>query len=168
MDIWVLPAGKNQAQPLLETRFAERYPTFSPDGGWLAYVSDELGREEVFVRPYPGDMRGIRISVNGGTEPAWSRDGRELFYRDMTSRPGWTRMMTADMEDRDSFAFGPPIRLFEAEGLGGRSPIRGYDVAADGRFLIRKFDQPLPSAPHARIVLVLNWFEELKRRVPVD
>ena len=82
-DIWILPVDRQTpASPWFETADREWAPVISPNGGLLAYVSDESGRSEVYVRPYPGPGGKIQISNNGGTEPAWSRDGRELVYRE--------------------------------------------------------------------------------------
>ena len=80
-DIWVLRLGDRKAQPFLRTPFSETAPRFSPDGRWLAYVSDESGRYEIYVQPYPGPGGKWQISTEGGTEPVWNPNGRELFYR---------------------------------------------------------------------------------------
>ena len=77
-DIWVVPPGEDPS-PFLMTPFDERSPRFSPDGKWLAY-SNESGRDEVYVQPFPGPGRKWLISTDGGINPVWSRDGRELFY----------------------------------------------------------------------------------------
>ncbi len=80
-DILVMPSsGDRRPRPLVQTRFAEAYPDLSPDGRWLAYSSDESGRPEVYVQPYPGPWSSAAGVRNGGTGPAWSHDGRELFY----------------------------------------------------------------------------------------
>ena len=79
-DIWIVPRN-GEAEPFLRTRFNEAYPEFSPDGRWLVYTSDESGRDEVYVRPYPGPGRAMQISTAGGSSPGWSRDGSEVFYR---------------------------------------------------------------------------------------
>ena len=79
-DIWMLNA-EGEASEFLATPFSERVPMFSPDGQWLAYVSDESGRDEVYVRPASGEGGRQVISTTGGTEPMWAPDGRELFYR---------------------------------------------------------------------------------------
>ena len=81
LDIWVLRMGDRKAQPFLRTQFNESAPQFSPDGRWLVYTSNESGRTEVYVQPYPGPGGKWQISTEGGTEPVWNRNGRELFYR---------------------------------------------------------------------------------------
>lgn len=84
-DVWVMPVdGIGQARPLVQTKFDEHSPRFSPDGRWLAYVSNETGAAEVHAQPFPGPGRIVRISTKGGTFPIWSRDGRELYYREGT------------------------------------------------------------------------------------
>jgi serine/threonine-protein kinase len=137
-------------------------PRFSPDGRWLAYVSNESGRYEIYVQPYPGPGGKWQISTEGGTEPAWNYNGRELFYR------CGNKMMAADIATQPSFAAGKPRMLFE--GPYERSPATSpnYDVSPDGqRFLMLKSAETGESAP-TQINVVLNWFEELKRRVPAE
>src|SRR4029077_11465276 len=80
-DVWTMSMdGNHQTRPLVQTKFNEGQPRFSPDGRWLAYLSDETGRNEVYVQPFPGSGHRVRTSTAGGEEPIWSRDGRELFY----------------------------------------------------------------------------------------
>jgi Tol biopolymer transport system component len=161
-DIWVLRMGDRKAEPFLKTRFDESVPRFSPDGRWLAYVSNESGRYEIYVQPYPGPGGKWQISTEGGTEPAWNYNGRELFYR------CGNRMMAVDIATQPSFAAGKPRMLFE--GPYERSPATSpnYDVSPDGqRFLMLKSAETGESAP-TQINVVLNWFEELKRRVPAE
>jgi serine/threonine protein kinase/Tol biopolymer transport system component len=159
-DLWVLRMSDRKEQPFLKTRFDESVPRFSPDGRWLAYVSNESGRYEIYVQPYPGPGGKWEISTDGGTEPAWNHNGRELFYR------SGNKMMAVDIVTQPSFAAGKPRMLFQ--GPYERSPATSpnYDVAPDGqRFLMLKPADTGESAP-TRINVVLNWFEELKRRVP--
>jgi Tol biopolymer transport system component len=167
-DIWVLRMGDpspgsgqvRKAQPFLRTPFDETAPQFSPDGRWLAYASNESGPYEIYVQPYPGPGGKWQISTEGGTEPAWNRNGRELFYR------SGNKMMAVDVTTQPSFSVGKPRMLFE--GPYGLSPVSfpNYDVSPDGqRFLMVKPSEPEGAAP-TQINVVLNWFEELKRRVP--
>jgi Tol biopolymer transport system component len=159
-DIWVLRLSDRKAEPFLRTPFNESVPRFSPDGRWLAYISNESGRFEVYVQPYPGPGGKWQISTEGGTEPAWNRNGGELFYR------SGDRMMAVDIATQPSFAVGKPRVLFEGryEPTPATSP--NYDVSPDGqRFLMLKPAEALEGAP-TQINVVLNWFEELKRRVP--
>jgi len=160
-DIWVLRLSDRKAQPFLGTPFNEGGARFSPDGRWLAYVSDESGRPEIYVQPYPGPGGKWQVSTEGGTEPAWNRNGRELFYR------SGARMMAVETTTQPSFSAGKPRMLFEGEYLTTLLPALGsdYDVSADGqRFLMVKEIERAQST--AQINVVLNWFEELKRRVP--
>jgi Tol biopolymer transport system component/predicted Ser/Thr protein kinase len=167
-DIWVLrlgdpSAGQGQvrkAQPFLQTSFAESVPQFSPDGRWLAYISDESGRFEIYVQPYPGPGGKWQISTEGGTEPVWNHNGRELFYR------SGDKMMAVDIATQPSFAAGKPRMLFEGQYVPTPATIPNYDVSPDGqRFLMLKPIEQAQAAP-TQINVVLNWFEELKRRVP--
>ncbi len=153
-DIFVLPLrGERTLRPLLQTRFYEGAARFSPVGRWVAYVSNESGRLEIYVRPFPGPGAKWQISTEGGRRPLWSRNGRELFYRQ------GDKMMVVDVETKPTFRAGKPRMLFEGHFLGS------YDIAPDGtRFLMIKED-PAESGP-AHVNVVLNWFEEVKRRVP--
>jgi Tol biopolymer transport system component len=166
-DIWVLRMGDTspssgqvrKAQPFLRTRFDEAGPRFSPDGRWLAYISNESGRYEIYVQPFPGPGGKWQISSDGGTEPLWNRNGRELFYR------SGDKMMAVDIATLPSFAAGTPRMLFEGQYVPAPGASPNYDVSPDGqRFLMLK---PIEQAAGpTQINVVLNWFEELKRRVP--
>jgi serine/threonine-protein kinase len=157
-EIWVLRMGDRKMQPFLRTRFDESVPRFSPDGRWLAYTSDASGREEVYVQPYPGPGEKWPISTDGGTEPVWNPNGRELFYRT------GNKMMAVDIATQPSFAAGKARMLFEGRYEPGPLQLANYDVSSDGqRFLMLK---PIEQAAPTQINVVLNWFEELKRRVP--
>ena len=159
-DIWLLPIeGERTAQPFLNTPFNEGGPAFSPDGRWLAYVSDESGRYEVYVRPYPGPGSKFPISIEGGVAPVWARDGRELFYRN------GDKMMSVTVEAGSEFRAGKPEVVFEERFEAGVSWYRpNYDISPDGqRFVMIKAGE---EAPLTQINVVLNWFEELKRLAP--
>ena len=105
----MLRLSDRKSQPFLQTPFNESAPHFSADGRWLAYISDESGRYEVYVQPYPGPGGKRQISTEGGTEPVWSRNGQELFYR------SGKKMMAVEITTQPSFAFGSPRMLFEGE-----------------------------------------------------
>jgi serine/threonine-protein kinase len=161
-NLWVVRAtGDRKPQLWLETMFAETSPNFSPDGRWVAYVTDQTGEAEVWVRPFPGPGSPTRVSPGGGRDPVWSRDGKELFYQE------GNKLMAAEVAGiQPALQFTTPRVLFE----GGFIPWepntpRTYDVAADGRFLMI---EQTPSYLTQRFAVVLNWFEELKRRVPVN
>jgi Tol biopolymer transport system component len=159
-DIWVLRLTERRAEPFLRTRFDEAAPRFSPDGRWLAYISNESGRYEIYVQPYPGPGGKWQISTEGGAEPMWNPNGRELFYR------SGDKMMAVDIVTKPSFAAGNPRMLFEKPYVPAPGTTPNYDVSPDGqRFLMLKPSEQGQSAP-TQINVVLNWFEELKRRVP--
>jgi serine/threonine-protein kinase len=154
------PGQVRKVQPFLRTPFNESVPRFSPDGRWLAYVSDESGRREIYVQPYPGPGGKWQISTEGGTEPVWNPNGRELFYRSVD------KMMAVDIATQPSFAAGKPRMLFEGHYLPTPATFPNYDVSPDGQhFLMLKPNEQAQAAP-TQINVVLNWFEELKRRVP--
>jgi serine/threonine-protein kinase len=157
-DIWVLRLSDHKVQPFLRTPFNEQAPRFSPDGHWLAYVSDESGRNEIYVQPYPGPGGKWQISTEGGIEPAWNPHGRELFYR------SGDKMMAVDVTTQPALSAGKPRMLFKGPYQAGASS--NYDVSPDGqRFLMLKPVESAQSAP-TQINVVLNWFEELKQKVP--
>jgi hypothetical protein len=145
-------------EPLVATPFQDRAPVFSPDGRWIAYVSNKSGRDEVFVLPYPGPGPESTVSTAGGREPVWSRDGTELFYRSEE------QLMVVDVERGVGFGAGTPRPLFgdvydRDPGAGGG--IANYDVTAEGeRFVMVRRDA---SAQAEKVVVVLNWAEELRR-----
>jgi serine/threonine-protein kinase len=159
-DIWVLrPDQKGNATPFLQTPFGEGAPAFSPDGRWIAYVSNESGRNEVYARPFPGPGEKITVSAEGGNEPVWTRNGRELLYRNADS------MMAVDVSTSPSFSTGKPRRLFEKHYEPTLALWPNYDVAIDGRqFLMVKTIGQEEAA--SQINVVLNWGEELKRLLP--
>jgi serine/threonine-protein kinase len=162
-DLLILDTEANEEpQPFITSPNHECCARFSPDGKWLAYVSGELGRNQVFVRPYPGP--DIKFSVSeeaeGGGEPVWSPDGRELFYR------SGDRMMAVSIQTEPTFRAGRPEVLFEGSYRATPVPagLQYYDISPDGqRFLMIKREREL-----AQINVVLNWFEELKRLVPTN
>ncbi|MEE2776293.1 MAG: protein kinase [Acidobacteriota bacterium] len=156
-DIWVGRPG-GDAQPFLATRFSERSPIFSPAGGWIAYVSDESGRDEVYVQAYPGPGGRQLISTEGGREPVWSRDGGELFFRN------GDQMMAVDVTlAGGAFRAGTPRVLFEQLFASDPWGNPNYDVAADGRFLMVGGDS---GAATTWFQVYLGWLDELARRLP--
>ena len=165
----MLPSGDRRPRPIVETRFPEAYPDFSPDGRWLAYASEESGRSEVYVQPYPGPGTRHQVSTNGGTGPAWSRDGRELFYTTAPAIGGQaalTRMIAVPVTVKPTFTFGAPRQLFEGR-YGATALIRSYDVTADGRRFLMVQQKERPAAVVSEMILVQNWLEEVKARVQV-
>ena len=157
-DIWTLHvSGDRKPLPFLRTPFNEAAPQFSPDGRWLAYASDESGRYEIYVRPYPGPGGKSQISTEGGNEPVWGRNG-EIFYR------SGNKMVAVDTATRPSFSAGKPKVLFESPYAPALQTNANYDVSPDGqRFLMVKENEGVSAT---QINVVLNWFEELKQKVP--
>ena len=156
-DLWILPFGsKGKPFPLLETRFSEGFATFSPDGRWFAYQSDESGQNEVYVQRFPGPEGVWQVSTDGGTNPIWARSG-ELFYRN------GDKMMAVEVQTTQAFRAGNPRMLFETKFAF--SDIAAHDVTADGKLFVIVKPSEKDQAP-AQIQVVLNWFEELKQKVP--
>ncbi len=143
------------------SEFNERHSMFSPNGRWIAFTSDRSGQDEIYVKPYPqGGI--VPISDDGGREPIWARDGKELFYRN------GDKMMVVSVQTDLTFRAETPRLLFEETYL----PLQwtsNYDISPDGqRFLmvVAGFDSQEEQTAPAQINVVLNWFEELKRLVP--
>jgi serine/threonine-protein kinase len=159
-DILVMHAGVDSApRPLLATKFTEAAPTLSPDEHWLAYTSNESGRREVYVRPFPEvNTARWQISSAGGTEPRWAHSGRELFYRN-----GAGEMVAAQVTTRSAFSLGQQQTLFSARTFVTDGSHRAYDVSPDDqRFIMIASDAGDDSG---ELILVQNWFEELKAKV---
>ena len=158
--------GSHRVEHIVYSEANDLTANVSPDGRWIVYDSDESGQFEVYVRPYPLAYSGSRwqISANGGRQPLWSYDGREIFYRDFDGD-----MHASSVKLNPTFEPGPVARLFANAGYAGSGAIgsdRTYDVSHDGRrFLMIKIESG-PTATTPAIVVVLNWFEELKRAVP--
>ena len=161
IGIWMLRMDDRKAAPFLRTSFNEGALQFSPDGRWVAYISDESGRREIYVQPYPGPGGKWQISTEGGTEPLWNPNGRELFYR------SGDKMMSAEITTHPRFSAGKPKVLFvgQYQLSSNQGATANYDVSSDGqRFLVLKPGGKDQAA--TQINVVLNWFEDLKRRVP--
>ena len=146
--------------PVLDSAWSTVGGQFSPDGRAVAYVSDETGRDEVYVRPFGRDGAAAPVSTEGGTSPRWSPDGREVFYR-----RGDAFLAASVTSAGDALAAGDSKKLFEVRAAPGRSTIQaGYSMSPDGRrFLVLLLD---PRAVPTRINVVLNWFAELEAKVP--
>jgi serine/threonine-protein kinase len=149
--------------PLVQGGFAAEDAVFSPDGRYVAYLSAESGRREIYVRAFPGPGPQVPVSVGGGREPVWSRTG-EIFYRSLTG----DQMMSVKVTTSPTLTVGAPTRLFAGDFFmttGGGSPRPQYDVTANGqRFLMLQRDRTMT----AQIVVVQHWFEELRRAIAVN
>jgi Tol biopolymer transport system component len=150
-DLWVFSIDERKARPLIQTRASESGARVSPDGRWIAYESDQSGQFEVYVRAFPGPSRDRQISIDGGSAPRWAPNGRELFYRKDN------KMMAVEVSTKGEFVPGTPKQLFEGPFVLWPDT---YDVARDGRFLMLK-NEPQPVS---QLILVQNWFEELKAK----
>ncbi len=172
-DLWVLPmegdpsAGSGQSRKpfvFLKTNFDQRRGQFSPDGRWVAYMSNESGRYEVYVRPFSGNASGTstggqwQVSTSGGINPRWRADGKELFY----IAPDGNLMAAPIAAKGATIEPGSPVVLFQTKILGGGTDVtlgHNYDVSGDGRFLI---DTVLEDAA-SPITLLQNWTAGLKK-----
>jgi len=165
-DLWYLEragAGGSWSEPraLLKEPGAQFVPKLSPDGRYIAFVAPQSGRNEVYVRPFPGGSRQWTVSTNGGTRHRWSPKGDELFYLERDT------LMRVAVSTDGEFSHGVPQPLFQHPGLAvGLTDVATYDVSRDGqRFLV--VDEG-GEAQASRIVVVENWLEELKRLVPTN
>jgi len=168
-ELWVLRLDDQSAtgsgataSVFTRTRAADGAPQLSPDGRWMAYASEESGRREIYVQAYPGPGGRWQVSSDGANEPLWSANGRELFYR------SGDRMMAVDISTDGEFLAGKPRQLFEGSYVRASAGyVRAqYDVSPDGqRFLMLKAVQQ-KAEPLTQIQVVLNWSDELKRRLP--
>ena len=156
-DIWALPfEGDRKPFPVLRTPFNENYAVFSPDGRWLAYQSDESGRNEIYLAPFPGPGGKWQISRGGGRDPAWRYDGKGLYYRGTNGN-----LMEVAITPKGSTAeAGSPHDLFQAGNLEAQTVERDYDVMPDGkRFLVLESEEDTPTPP----ALVTHWAAGLKK-----
>jgi Tol biopolymer transport system component len=162
-DIWILPmnpketGGERKPIPFLQTEFSEVRASFSPDGRWISYMSDESGRMEVYIRPFPGPGGKWQVSTNGGSRPRWRRDGKELFFLAADNR-----IMAAEINlGATTVDVGAVRALFQISPFGGAGRDI-YDVTGDGqRFLVATPGSEEISSP---ITLVVNWTEEVKKK----
>jgi serine/threonine-protein kinase len=161
-DIYVASlTGDRKGRPWLNERFDETVPRFSPDGQWIAYVSNESGRFEVYVRPYPGPGGKWQVSIGGGEQPRWNPNGQELFYR------VGEKMMSVSIQTKPLFSAGAPRLVFQGRYEKLPGPGTHYGITPDGQqFIMIKPGNAEPAA--SEINVVLNWFEELKQRVPIS
>ena len=161
-EIVALPFGGDEPgepRPIVATPASQggSGASLSPNGRWLAYASNRTSTMQIWVRPYPGPGAPVRVSPDGGIEPVWSRDGRELFYREED------RVMAVAVQTGAEFRFESPVALVERSSVRGVGQPPTYDVAPDGRFLMLRWPPGTePGAlPH---VVVLNWVAEIEQQ----
>ncbi len=145
--------GDTAARPVAASPFIEAQPRVSPDGRWIAFVTDASGTSQVVVQPFPGPGGRVQVSVAGGSEPVWSRDGRRLFYRD------GRHLIAASVTPSPSFAVTGRTDLFADEYVFAQAPHANYDVSPDGRFLMVK------GAASQKLFVVYSWLSELRSRM---
>ena len=166
-DAWVLSLESDaRTHAIAQSRFAEGSAKFSPDGKWIAYASDESSRSEIYIQPFPGPGPKVQVSNGGGFDPVWRRSGGELYYRSAN------KMMAVSITTSPQVKVSAPRQLWDSlytAGAGSSCGMPGvtssnYDVTADGRrfLMVRDNDTGVSTS----IVVVLNWAEELKQRVP--
>lgn len=157
-DIWALPLdGSGLARPVVNSRADDTYGALSPDGRWLAYMSNESGQSEVYVQPFPEGSARQLVSAGGGY-PWWSTDGRELSYFGLDRRPYVA-----------SVSAGARLDIGSPRAIGGPlPPIVACDIHQHGRRRLMCVVSDDQTATGTRADVIVNWFEELKRLVPVD
>jgi hypothetical protein len=151
--------------PFLTGPFAERAPMFSPDGRWIAYQSAETGRDEVYVRPYPGPGGKWQISTGGGSTPTWSRTKNELYYATADQQ----LMVARYTVDADSFHAdkATPVSDFRLLIRPRTGPVRSFDLHPDGtRFALASAGDSTAAARQDKLVFVFNFFDLLRRLAP--
>jgi Tol biopolymer transport system component len=157
--------GGRQARQLLESEFREGQPAVSPDSRWIAYVSTRSGILEIWIASYP-DLHGLkRVTTDGAIQPWWSHDGKKLYYATLDNR----KLMEIAFDPVRGEVVGQPKQIFERQDWFKN--LSNYDVTQDGQFLLvvegnPAFDATAPKPLNSRINIVLNWFEELKQKVP--
>jgi len=148
-DIWTLSLdGDRKPRQFIQTPFNEWRPRFSPDGRWLAYQSNESGRYEVYVRPFPGPGPKTQVSTDGGGLPVWGRDGQEILYRNPTG------IWVVPVDKRSTFSVGLPKKLFSLP-IASNVSTSGFDVSPEGRLLLVNED---PTRSARQLNVILNWF----------
>jgi len=156
--IWILPLDGSEpaGRPLIDTPANEALARVSPNGQWIAYVSDVTGAEQIYVEPFPG--RGPRIPVGPGAEPVWARDGRRLYYR--ASGAFWA----VDVSAGNTFTPGAPVRLFDDLFATKGNRHTGYDVAGDGRLMV--VGNTESERQVGALKIIQNWLTEVEKRAP--
>jgi eukaryotic-like serine/threonine-protein kinase len=174
-DYWdivtvTVESGTACIEPLIRTPHTEQWPEFSPDGHWVLYGSNATGRDEIYVRPYPGPGREETVSVDGGGSPAWHPSGREVFFVGQGDAAGMRGLMAAEFAPGTPPTIGRPKVLFrfDPRELGMYcEAYRCFDVAADGqRFYAVQYVTSPPAPVVTHVNLIQDWSQELKTKVP--
>ena len=159
-DLWLVsPGDRRSARPYFESPFRETGGAFSPDGKWIAYVSDESGVREIYVRPFPGPGAAIKVTNDFAIEPLWSRDGRELYYR---SGENAEKFFAVGIHASPALVLSAPRLLFSSDLLvGGREDLfREYDVSSSGQFVALRESRTVE--PARQLAIVTNWAATLR------
>jgi len=162
----VKEAFKSTPVPFVATPFEERGAIFSADGKWIAYLSNESRQNDVFARPYPGPGTEVTISAGGGQEPVWAPSGKEIFYR----HGGELQVVRIDATGSE-LRVGVPAKLFDhpfrRDTGGAQGGMANYDIAPDGKRFVMIEEPKAVNAPvTAKLTVVVNWLNEVKRRAP--
>jgi Tol biopolymer transport system component len=165
-DLWVLPlSGDRKAYPLMQTPFNETWAEISPNGKWIAYASDETGRYEVYIRPYPSGDGKWQVSTNGGWYPRWQKDGKELFYHDAAANGKILSVRVNISGQAPEFSSATP--LFDSGYININHGVHHkYAVSPDGkRFIIPRAESTLTGdTRQLPLTVVLNWDSEFKKK----
>jgi len=169
-DIWTVPlesdgAGLRAGKPelFLQTPFYERHPSFSPDGGWMAYSSNESGSYQVYVRAFPDKGGKWQISNSGGMYPQWSRNGRELFFRTEDNQI----MVAGYTVKGDSLVADKPL-VWSEKRIANIGLFGNYDLAPDGKRIAALMPAETPQAQQAQnhVIFLESFFDEVRRKLP--
>jgi Tol biopolymer transport system component len=151
--------GERAPQPFLQTEANEFHASFSADGHWVVYQSDRSGRPEIYVSPVRGAFRRWQASTDGGMQPVWNANGKEIVYRNQD------QMMAVEVQTEPTIAFGKPTMLFRRTFPNPNALVRDFDLSPDGqRFVV--VDYSTAMLPPTELILIQHWDEELKRLVP--
>jgi dipeptidyl aminopeptidase/acylaminoacyl peptidase len=148
--------GKGPLEPLVASRFAEAYVGASPDGRWISFTSDQSGREEVYVRDLKGERDQVLVSSDGGSEPVWGPNGKELFYRETKQENPF--LVAAQIATAPTLAVTARKRLFPIGDIVSTAPHANYDVSPDGKTFVM-----VRSSPAARVMVIQNLPALLRR-----
>jgi Tol biopolymer transport system component len=156
-DVWTVSlSGGHETAPVVQSPFDDRWGRFSPDGRFLAYVSDESGVDQVYAQSFPGPGVKSQVSTDGGREPIWSPDGRELLY---TNGDRW---LSVAVQTQPTFVAATPRLLLEGRYERPAGPMPNYDISPDGRRILTVRGST-PENATSQILVVLNWFDDLRR-----